>query len=188
MPTTSRLSPHRRDRLSMKPPPRHRPCGKRNTGRRKAQTRRRSGASPWEGMGAGFTDQGFAEHFFALQNKNLYSVSHRTCKLKYVHFNMPCFETGRRRLVLPRTQLHCQKHAAYRESDEVDLRWGGHRERRTVVAVRAPSQVLRAALPRRGGVVCTPRTRSRRGARSSRTSMRASRQSARTAYGAPGRR
>jgi hypothetical protein len=59
---------------------------------RKAQTGRRRfriGASPWEGMGAGFTDQGFAEHFFALQNKNLYSVSHRTCKLKYVHFNMP---------------------------------------------------------------------------------------------------
>jgi len=22
---------------------------------------------------------------------------------------------------------HCQKHAAYRESDEVDLRWGGHK-------------------------------------------------------------
>ena len=59
---------------------------------RKAQTGRRRfriGASPWEGMGAGFTDQGFAEHFFALQHKNLYSVSHRTCKLKYVHFNMP---------------------------------------------------------------------------------------------------
>ena len=59
---------------------------------RRAQTGRRRfriGASPWEGMGGGFTDQGFAEHFFALQHKNLYSVSHRTCKLKYVHFNMP---------------------------------------------------------------------------------------------------
>ena len=90
---------------------------------RKAQTGRRRfriGASPWEGMGAGFTDQGFAEHFFALQHKNLYSVSHRTCKLKYVHFNMPpkpWFCPGK----------HCQKHAAYRESDEVDLRWGGHK-------------------------------------------------------------
>jgi hypothetical protein len=90
---------------------------------RRAQTGRRRfriGASPWEGMGAGFTDQGFAEHYFALQKKNLYSVSHRTCKLKYVHFNMPpkpWFCPGK----------HCQKHAAFKESDEVDLRWGGHK-------------------------------------------------------------
>jgi hypothetical protein len=107
-------------------------------------------------MGAGFTDQGFAEHFFALQNKNLYSVSHRTCKLKYVHFNMlpkPWSVTQRDFLQFLNFKLrrrrqsdhtprewteaisrhrfcpgkHCQKHAAYRESDEVDLRWGGHK-------------------------------------------------------------
>ena len=71
-------------------------------------------------MGAGFTDQGFAEHYLALTRRTLYTVSHRTCKLKYVHFNMPpkpWFCPGR----------HCEKHRAYRDSDAVDLRWGGHK-------------------------------------------------------------
>mmetsp|Transcript_33154 Transcript_33154/g.105832 ORF Transcript_33154/g.105832 Transcript_33154/m.105832 type:complete len:454 (+) Transcript_33154:145-1506(+) len=43
----------------------------------------------WKDMGAGFTDQGFAEYFFAQHLRSLYSISHRTCKMKYVHFNTP---------------------------------------------------------------------------------------------------
>ena len=76
--------------------------------------------SPWDQMGAGFTDQGFAEYHFSLKTKSVYSLSHRTCKLKYVHFNMPpkpWFCPGR----------HCKRHEAYREGDPVDLRWGGHK-------------------------------------------------------------
>ena len=82
--------------------------------------RMRLSQSPWETMGAGFTDQGFAEYHFALKHQSLYTVSHRTCKLKYVHFNMPpkpWFCPGR----------HCTAHKAYRDADHVDLRWGGHK-------------------------------------------------------------
>ena len=88
--------------------------------RAKTGRRKRLDASPWEAMGAGFTDQGFAEHHLALNERGLYSVSHRTCKLKYVHFNMPpkpWFCPGK----------HCDKHRAYRATDPVDLRWGGHK-------------------------------------------------------------
>ena len=66
-------------------------------------------------MGAGFTDQGFAESYFSLRKRGLYSVSHRTCKLKYIHFNMPpkpWFCPGR----------HCAKHAAYNGADAVGAR------------------------------------------------------------------
>ena len=54
---------------------------------------------------------------------------------------------------------HCQKHAAYRESDEVDLRWGGHKCARTMVAVvlhrsgliASPSAKCLYALDQAGG-------------------------------------
>lgn len=50
---------------------------------------RREVQRSWSNMGAGFTDQGFAEYFFGLHLKSLYSISHRTCRMKYIHFNYP---------------------------------------------------------------------------------------------------
>lgn len=85
-------------------------------GRSKTQ-RRHAGSRTWRGMGAGFTDQGFAEYYFAQHRRALYSISHRTCKLRYVHFNMPpkpWFCPGE----------HCQRHRG--EGDD-DLMWGGHK-------------------------------------------------------------
>ena len=74
-------------------------------------------------MGAGFTDQGFAEHFFALQHKNLYSVSHRTCKLKYVHFNMPPKQTSVSRISGGRGSAAVSRHL--HESSPGEMAVGG---------------------------------------------------------------
>jgi len=82
----------------------------------------------WQQMGAGFTDQGFAEYYFAQHLHSLYSISHRTCKIKYLHFNFP-----------PKPWFcpgpHCtDQDAAFRKSRKrrsqatlADLRWGGHK-------------------------------------------------------------
>lgn len=74
--------------------------------------------SSWRAMGAGFTDQGFAEYYFALHLKSLYSISHRTCKLHYVHFNMP-----------PKPWFCPSSHCVRSDTRHVegDLRWGGHK-------------------------------------------------------------
>lgn len=88
-------------------------------GRSRSSRTTRDGS--WRAMGAGFTDQGFAEYWFAQHLGVLYSISHRTCKLHYVHYNMPpkpWFCPGR----------HCtRKDAPPIALREGDLRWGGHK-------------------------------------------------------------
>ena len=85
-----------------------------------AARRKRRPREGWPSMGAGFTDQGFAEHFLAQSERTLYSVSHRTCKLKYVHFNMP-----------PKPWFcpgpHCKTSSGADRYEATDLRWGGHK-------------------------------------------------------------
>ncbi|KAH8044315.1 hypothetical protein JL720_17105 [Aureococcus anophagefferens] len=65
--------------------------------------------SPWDQMGAGFTDQGFAEYHFSLKTRSVYRC--RTARASSsTHFNMPpkpWFCPGR----------HCKRHGAYREGD-----------------------------------------------------------------------
>lgn len=45
----------------------------------------------WASMGAGFSDQGFVEYFFALKRKRALLVSKWSCakRLHYLHFNVP---------------------------------------------------------------------------------------------------
>lgn len=45
----------------------------------------------WSGMGAGFSDQGFVEYFFALKRRTALLVSKWSCakRLHYLHFNVP---------------------------------------------------------------------------------------------------
>jgi len=45
----------------------------------------------WAAMGAGFSDQGFVEYFFALRRRTALLVSKRSCprRLHYMHFNVP---------------------------------------------------------------------------------------------------
>jgi len=45
----------------------------------------------WDAMGAGFSDQGFAEYFFALKRRTAKLVSKWSCpkRLHFLHFNVP---------------------------------------------------------------------------------------------------
>jgi len=78
----------------------------------------------WAAMGAGFSDQGFVEYFFALKRKTALLVSKRSCprRLHYLHFNVPpkpwtCPDAK---------ECHRPPDKKHWDAPEVTRAWGGH--------------------------------------------------------------